>query len=195
MAENQVVNKDEKKNNNKLLIIIIILLAAIVALGAVALIVLTEDERNPAPAQVVDPVADHLVNGKIEYDKAAIVLDEDQLQKELDELFKKVEDGYVSLSHKNVAESDDGEHFACYVLNNIDNNYDIYVNIYKDYSAQEQIMLSGLIPPGSGLDHFTSEIKLDPGQYEALLVITQVEDDHETIRDNQLLLAISLVVR
>lgn len=194
MADNQVVKKDEKKNNNKLLIIIIILLAAIVALGAVALIILTEDERNPAPAQVVDPVADHVSNGKIQYDNAAIVLDEDQLQKEVDELFQKVEDGYISLSHKNVAVSNDGQHFECYILNNIDNKYDMYFNIYKDYEAQEQLLLTGLIPPGSGIDHFTSEIKLDPGQYQALLVITQVEDDHETLHGDQLFLALNLIV-
>ena len=193
MADNQVVNKDEeKKKNNKFLIIIIILIAAIVALSAVVFIILTEDERNPAQPNVSTP--NYMVNGKLEYDNAAIVLDEDQLQKEVDELFQKVEDGYISLSHKNIAVSNDGQHFECYILNNIDNKYDMYFNIYKDYEAQEQLLLTGLIPPGSGIDHFTSEIKLDPGQYQALLVITQVEDDHETLHGDQLFLALNLIV-
>lgn len=192
MAENQAVSKDEeKKKNNKFIIIIIILIAAIVALAAAVLIILTEDERTPPP---VEPPVNHMVNGKIEYDNAAIALDPDQLQKEVDELFQKVEDGYISLSHKNVAVSSDGKHFECYILNNIDNKYDMYFNIYKDYDAKEQLLLTGLIPPGSGIDHFTSEIELETGQYQALLVITQVEDDHETLHGDQLFLALNLIV-
>lgn len=191
MSDNQNVS-DKKENKTVFLIIIIILLAAIVALGAYILIILTEDERKPAePSAPSDYMG---ADGKLNYDQAAIAIDEEQLQKEVDELFQKVEDGYVSLSHKNLAISNDGVNFECYVANNIDNKYDIYLNIYKDYSAQEQLLLTGLIPPGSGIDHFTSEIKLDPGQYKALLVITQVEEDHATLHGDQLFLALDLVV-
>lgn len=189
MADNQVVNKDEEKKKNKFVIIIIILIAAIVALSAVVFIILTGKLNEPDAS-----TPNYMVNGKIEYDNSAIALDPDQLQKEDDELFQKVEEGYISLSHKSVAVSSDGKHFECYILNNIDNKYDMYFNIYKDYSAQEQLLLTGLIPPGSGIDHFTSEIRLDPGQYQALLVITQVEEDRETLHGDQLFLSLSLIV-
>ncbi|MDE6725402.1 MAG: hypothetical protein K2J79_07330, partial [Ruminiclostridium sp.] len=136
----------------------------------------------------------YLENGKLNYDEGAIILDPDELQQKVDELYQKVEDGYISISHKNQAISYDGEYFECYIQNGIENKYDMFINIYKDNTAQEQLLLTGLIRPGEGIDHFKSEIKLKPGKYEALLVITQVEDDHETIRDAQLFLALHLTV-
>lgn len=148
------------------------------------------DEREP-----YDPVSEHMSNGVLKYDEAAVALDEDDFQKQIDEMMEKVEDGYISIAHKSQAVSTDGENFECYIENGIDNNYDMYINIYKDTTAQEQILLTGLIPPGKGISSFKSEIKLEKGIYHALLVITQVEDDHETIRDNQLLLTYDLVVQ
>lgn len=187
MAANEAVAVKNKKK--KFLIIAVIILAAVaVGLGTVIIILLTENERNPSPPD------NYLVDGKLTYDNAAIVLDPNQFQQEVDKLFQEVEDGYISLSHKNVAYSSDGVNFECYIQNNIDNKYDMFLNIYKDKTAQEQLLLSGLIPPGQGIDHFTSEIKLDPGEYKALLVITQVEDDHATLHGDQLFLILDLVV-
>lgn len=191
MADNQAADKVGEKKSNKFIIIIITLAAAIAALGTAFFIILTEDGRKPVEPK---PPVNHMVNGKIMYDEDAINLDPDQLQQEADKTFKKVEEGYISLSHKNIAVSSDGVNFECYILNNIDNKYDMYFNIYKDYEAKEQLLLTGLIPPGSGINHFSSEIRLDPGQYQALLVITQVEDDHETLHGDQLFLALTLIV-
>lgn len=187
MAANEAVTTNKKK---KIFIAVIIILAVvIIGLVTAVLIILTEEERNPSPPD------SYLVDGKLNYDDAAIVLDpDDQFQQEVDKIFQEVQDGYISLSHKNVAYSSDGVNFECYIQNNIDNKYDLFLNIYKDSTAQEQLLLSGLIPPGQGIDHFKSEIKLDPGEYKALLVITQVEDDHATLHGDQLFLTLDLVV-
>lgn len=183
--------KKEKEENKKLIAIIIIVLGiTILALGTILLIVLL-NEKDEAP---YDPIKNNMVDGKLKYDEAAIVLDPDELEKEVNDLFQKTEEGYITLSHKNIAVSNDGENFECYIMNSIENKYDLYINIYKDNTAQEQLLLTGLIAPGKGIDHFKSEIKLDPGNYKALLVLTQVEDDHETLHGSQLFLALDLIV-
>lgn len=190
MAEN-TTQKDEKKEKKKFLIIIIIgIIIIILLILALIFVIMRENQEK----ENIDPINQHLQDGKLQYDKAAIILDQDALQQAVNEMYEKVEDGYISLSHKNQAVSSDGKSFQCYIQNNIDNKYDLFVNIYKDETAQEQLYLSGLIPPGSGIDHFESEVKLEPGTYDALLVVTQVEDDHETIRDGQLFLTLHLTV-
>lgn len=190
MAEN-TTQKDEKKEKKKFLIIIIIgIIIIILLILALIFVIMRENQEK----ENIDPINQHLQDGKLQYDKAAIILDQDALQQAFNEMYEKVEDGYISLSHKNQAVSSDGKSFQCYIQNNIDNKYDLFVNIYKDETAQEQLYLSGLIPPGSGIDHFESEVKLEPGTYDALLVVTQVEDDHETIRDGQLFLTLHLTV-
>ncbi|MDE6580438.1 MAG: hypothetical protein K2K41_07890 [Ruminiclostridium sp.] len=198
MANNNaaaVDQEEEKKKKKKFLIIIIIIMAAVILLlgGAVVMLLLGDNEQapNPNPSQDNHP---YFNNGQLSYDDNAFAFDQDALQSQLDALYQKVEDGYISISHKNEAVSHDGEYFECYIQNGIDNKYDMFINIYKDNTAQEQLLLTGLIRPGEGIDHFKSEIKLKPGKYEALLVITQVEDDHETLRDAQLFLALHLTV-
>ena len=178
--------KSEPKKKNLLIPIIAASLGVLLLAGLVVGVVLeTAEERKPS--------LPYLVDGKLEYDNNTVVFDKDQQQGASD-LYQEVEDGYISLSHKNQAYSTDGENFACYINNNPDNKYDIYVTVYNNQNADEMLYISGLIPPGSGIGHFKSEVKLDPGEYDALLVVTQVEDDHETIRGGQLFLALHLNV-
>lgn len=181
---------DNKKKKKYTVIVITALGICIVTLSAV-LIALFLNGKNDFP---YDPIRDNMTDGKLKYDSAAIVLDSDELQQEAEKLLEKTEEGYISLTHKNTAVSSDGENFECYIVNGSENDYDMYVNIYTDNTAREQVLLTGLIPPGSGLEHFHSEIKLEPGSYEGLLVITQVEEDHMTIHGGQLFLALKLVV-
>lgn len=181
----------EKRKSKKLVIILISVFGAVIlALGAVLAFIVLGNEEDTAKNPVVDNIDS---SGKLKYEQSAVTINPDVTGQGEDRI-DNVEDGYISLSHKNKAISTDGENFDCYIMNNIDNKYDMFVNIYKDSSGEEQILLSGLIPPGSGLTHFKSEIKLDKGSYKALLVITQVEEDRKTMRDNQLLLSIDLIV-
>lgn len=170
----QAVNK----NSNKL-IVVIILVAAVIITGLAVVIILLLGKEEEAP---FDPIESNFADGQILYQqKGMIILDEEDLQAAYDEAVKKTKEGYITLSFNNYAVSDDGKNFECYLGNAAENTYDIYFDMYRDSSLSERIMLTGLIPPGSGIDTFESLIELDPGTYEAVLILTQVEDDHSTI--------------
>lgn len=188
-ANNKENNKEKNTNQNKALLKVLIpAVSAVLVLAIAAGIIIVSDlNGGNTPSDTLK----YLEDGKLMYDDNAVVLNPDgQPSGEI----KEVEDGLISLSHKNQAFSSDGKNFDCYIQNNIDNKYDLYITIYKDQTAKEQLYLSGLIPPGSGLDKFESEITLDKGEYDALLVVTQVEDDHATIHGGQLFLSLHLKV-
>ena len=69
----------------------------------------------------------------------------------------------------------------------------MFFNIYKDATLSEQIYLSGLVSPGNVIESFDSEIKLDPGEYSAIIMFTSVSDDHTTMI-SQVPVEITLVV-
>jgi hypothetical protein len=181
MSETQNTDKKNSRSN----IIIILFAIIIVLLIAVLLIVLTKKDEPAASAVPDEPAVTttqyHLQEGALMYDSGAVALSEDGLQERVNEMVQKAKEGTMALQFKNTAFSSDGRHFTCEIGNSIKNNYDMFINIYKDSSLQEQILLTGLIPPGQGIESFESEIQLDPGTYEALLVLTQVKDDHATL--------------
>lgn len=118
--------------------------------------------------------------GKIGYDaNAVVVTDEDELQKLADEMNKN--DGEISLEYKNVAASQDGSNFECYIANSAKNKYDMYVGLYTDVNYTEELYLSKLMKPGSGIKNFLCNKKLEPGAHDVVMVFTFVENDHATI--------------
>ncbi|MBD5103319.1 MAG: hypothetical protein HDT47_00435 [Ruminococcaceae bacterium] len=182
------MSEQAANKNNKLIVVIILVAVVIISgLAAVIFLLLGKDE---AP---VDPVEKNLIGGQIQYEQGVIALNQEDLQKAFDEAVQKTKEGYITVDFNNRAESSDGKKFLCYLGNSVENTYDAYFNMYLDSTFSDQILLTGLIPPGSGIDNFTSEIDLDPGTYEAVLVLTQVEDDHSTIH-SQTNLGITLVV-
>ncbi len=96
------------------------------------------------------------------YNGAVVVTDEDELQKIIDD--RKNKDGQISLEYKNVATSNDGREFSCFIANSAKNKYDMYLGIYKDASYQEELFLTQLLRPGSGIQFFTCNEALEPGQ-------------------------------
>ena len=115
-------------------------------------------------------------------DTAEVVTDEDELQKIVDGMLERTEDGKISLEYKNMATSSDGKNFICYIANSVKNKYDMYVGIYSDATCQEELLLTQLMKPGSGIKSFECEKKLEPGTYNTVLVFTLVSEDHETIK-------------
>ena len=173
-----VQNNEKKSSRNNL---IIILFAIIIVLLLVVLIFVVAGEKSSTDGTPATTTAPHLQNGMLMYDSAAVALSEDDIQKQYDEMVKKAKEGTMALEFKHIAQSVDGKNFTCSIGNSLKNNYDMFINIYKDNSLSEQLLLTGLIPPGQGIETFESEIQLDPGTYEAILVLTQVEDDHSTL--------------
>ncbi len=173
MAE-QVIKKEEDKKNKKLIIIIIVVAIVIIAalVGVIIAILNNSDEPEKLP--------EGLDNG-IQYQPGVIGLNQNDLQDAFDKAVEKVKDGYVTLEFDNKADSDNGEDFTCYLGNSLENTYDVFFSIYLDATFTDRVLLTGLVPPGSGIDHFKSEYILDPGTYKAVLVLTQVGDDHATI--------------
>ncbi len=179
----------KQKNNSKIVIIIMaVLIIALIAL--IAVLALRKDTDSDEGDEFV---AQTLAPGALMYDVNAVALDEDSLNKQYAEAVAKAKEGTMTLQFKNTAVSEDGIYFSCDIGNAINNNYDMYINIYKDETLSEQILLTGLIPPGERIENFQSEIRLDPGTYEAVLVLTQVEDDHATLHA-QLSVYLTLVV-
>jgi hypothetical protein len=129
----------------------------------------------------------------LSYAEGVVALDEDTLQSQVDAMMKQAEEGTMTLEFKNTAYSSDGINFTCSVGNAIENKYDMYINIYTDDTLEDEILLTGLIPPGTGIESFESEIQLDPGDYETVMVLTQVSDDHTAIV-GQLSVVLNLVV-
>lgn len=151
-----------------LLVVVILLLAVVLA------VVLT---RGQEPADIPD-------NGtpKIAYaEGVTAVEDPDALQKAVNEMYAKAAEGTVALEYKNDAFSTDGTNFSCYIANSVDNKYDMYLQIFADQELTDQLLLTGLVRPGSAFDNITLEHALDPGTHRVYVAYTQVEEDLETI--------------
>ena len=103
------------------------------------------------------------------------------MQKAVDEMYAHAAEGGVTLEYKNDARSTDGENFSCYIANAAENRYDMYLQIFADSELTDQLLLTGLIRPGSAFDNISLEHPLDPGTHRVYVAFTQVEEDLETI--------------
>lgn len=175
---------DTRKFKKTEIIMLAVIVVLAVAFGVILTILLTKK----------DDVRDGANVGLIKYDEAAVALSEEDILSQIDDLQSKVEDGKMALRYQKTAYSSDGVNFKCEIGNSPANKYDMYINIYKDPELKEQILLTGLIPPGSGITEFVSEIPLDPGIYSTTLVLTQVENDHSTFHA-QLMVVLELEVK
>ncbi len=182
-------NVKEKQSPSKLVVILLIVLIVLLIAGIIIGIILfgkrSNDDSSPDD---VEPAV------TIGYEGAGVVaLGEDEFQKTMEEMIKQAEEGLMDLRYKNIAESTDGVHFDCMIGNSENNIYDMYFNIYLGTDLDQQILLTGLVSPGSMIEEFESEIPLDPGEHEATLVFTQVKEDHATIC-GQVMVVLHLVV-
>lgn len=194
-----MAEEEKKDSRSKIIIILLIILIVVLIAGiAVGAVLFLNNNGNgttdTAPAQTEEITEKKNDNPLIlDYDSSAVGLDEDSLSKAFDEMREKAKNGYVNLKFKNVATSDDGVHFSCYLGNSEANIYDMFFNIYKDAALSEQVWLSGLVAPGNVIESFESEIKLETGEYEAMILFTSVSDDHSTMV-SQVPVSLTLVV-
>lgn len=167
-AEATPENKSDKRRS--ISPVAIIVPTAIVAAAAVAITVIITSQK--APADTGGP--------KIGYAQGAVAMDEDALQKLVDEMAHADGDGLVT-EYKNDAISYDGENFSCYVGNSPANLYDMYIQMFADEGYTDQIFLSELLRPGTVFKEITLEHSLPRGTHKVYTVFTQVEEDLETI--------------
>ena len=175
MSEN-VKEKNSSKGIIILLIVIIVLILAVGIIGAIFLLGNDDDDDLSANAETSVSYAFTLP-----YEMGAVAIDEDAFKDQINALHEMTEEGYFTLSFKRVAISADGENFACSIGNDASNRYDMYIDLYEDDSLENQLYISALLRPGSKIDNFKSSKKFAPGDYETVLVLTQVEDDHATL--------------
>ena len=157
------------------LILIIVLLA-----GAAAVLALGKFGKEEAPD------AENLGDGVtplIGYEEGVTALDEDTLQKAVDEAYAKAAEGGIPLEYRNDAYGTDGINFECYIGNPKHAKYDIYIQIFADDALTDQLYLSGLIPPGKAKSSIELEHALEKGTHRVFVVYTQVKDDHATIHN------------
>ena len=168
---------ENKSGSNKRLIIILAAIIIIVAIVAVASVVILTNSKDSGNSTV------NIGDGntpKIGYAESVIAVDEDSLQKAVDEMFT-ADDGQFVTEYKNNAASTDGENFTCYIGNSPLNTYDMYIQIFADNDYTDQIFLSELLRPGTAFDHITLEHPLDPGDHTVYVAFTQVGEDLASI--------------
>ena len=152
-----------------LLVVIIVLLAALLFM------------RSCQAESPVTDIADNDVPQIGYADGVTVVEDPDALQKLVDEMYQKAAEGTIALEYKNDALSTDGTNFSCYIANSVDNKYDMYIQIFADQELTDQLLLTGLIRPGSAFDNIALEHSLDAGTHRVYVAFTQVEEDLATI--------------
>lgn len=166
------MSENVRKGPSKVVIILLIVIIVLVIGGGVVLTIVLlnrngDDDGGVEPAKTIGY-----------QNEGVVILNEDDWN---NLNIPSPAEGMIDLNYKNIAESTDGVNFVCEINNAIGNKYDMYFNIYSDDTFEEQLLLTGLVPPGGGLESFKSEVPLENGIYEAVLVMTQVDDDHATI--------------
>ena len=176
---------------NKKLAYCLVAAVVIVLVGGAAFAFMQINKTKDEESQTTTSL---MTDGKLGYEGNIVLNKEDDLQALVDGMVEKAEEGQMALEFKNTAISTDGKKFSCYIANSIKNNYDMFLALYTDDTLQEEMMLTGLIPSGSGIETFEVNNKLEPGTYDTRLVLTQVEADRATIH-SQLVLAFELIVK
>lgn len=176
----------EKKKQNLLLLILMTVIIVVVAAAAVV-IVLNRQKPEESLSDGDTPPLGYA-------DGTTVVRDSDALQRAVDEMAAKLEKGSTMLEYEGDAYSTDGQNFTGYLANAVENNYDMYFDMYADSAMQDEIFLSGLVPPGKALEKFQTARKLDKGDHAVYMVFTTVDDDHTTMR-SQITVTMTLHVK
>lgn len=160
-------NVTNKKDQKRLLFLLIIVIVVVIA--AVVVVILTRPNSEALPDNGVP---------KLGYaEGTTVVKDSNALQEALDAMT--TED--MMLEYEPDAFSADGENFSCYLANAVENKYDMYFDMYTDANFGEEIYLSGLLRPGTALEQIKLKRRFVAGDHKVVLAITTVEDDHQTV--------------
>lgn len=173
-------SEKEKKNSKVIVILLIVLIVLVIGgiITGVLLLLNKGDGENPSGGGGDGEPA---VTIGYEQNGISVGLSKDDLQALYEQMEDQRDKGMIDLSYKHMAASLDGVNFACTIGNPPSNGCDVYLQILLDNDPEQQVLLTGLIPPGSELERFESEIPLEPGVHESALIFTKVDTDHATI--------------
>jgi len=191
----------KKDSKSKIIIIVLVVIIVLMVAGSITAFILLNNNNNENQVadnnNIVTTEPDSKPENsnplKLNYDAAAVALDENGLEKQIDEMRKNSE-GNVSLEYKNEAQSTNGMDFECYLANSELNSEDMFIAVFTDANMTDQIYLSGLLKPGTSIQSFKSEIPFDKGSHSAVCMFTTVGDDHETMT-SQLAVELKLIVK
>lgn len=161
---------ESKKSSNKaIVILLVVIILLLIGGGAAAAVILLSGNEDVEASQP----------GGIKYEtNVGVVKPNENLADKL----KEGTENRIPLHFSTSAASTDGTNFKC-VLGNPDGaQYDVYFDIYADDACTDEIYVSGLIAPGSQLEGFATNRAFPKGSQDVVLVVTQVEPDHQTLR-------------
>jgi hypothetical protein len=154
-----------------LLIVSVLLVLVLGLLGAVVYLLTRQDGKETSNAETASPRLEYATEGVI------FTEDPDALQKAYDEAAEKVEESVVPLSYRNVARSEDGVEFNCYVANPERARFDMFVAIYADAGMTDELYMSQLLRPGTAYDTIRLNRALPPGRHEVYAVFTTIDEE------------------
>lgn len=109
-----------------------------------------------------------------------IIDDVDELQKAVDEAYEQSRQPGIGLQYVNDAYSSDGIHFDCSIGNPDNNEYDMFIAVYRDIEMNDLLYLSQLLRPGEKFEHIALDKPLEKGDHQVIVGFTQVvEEDGE----------------
>jgi hypothetical protein len=182
------MDQEQKRKASPLVLVLVIIIVVLVAAGAVLLLGKFGEQ---------EPEAETLGDNQtplIGYQEGLTVVDDpDALQSAVKQMQEDAADPGIPLNYNNVATSEDGKTFECYIANPADDRYDMYIQIFSDPEFKNQLYLSGLIPPGNAMTSLTTEKALPAGSNTVYVAFSQVEEDHATIH-GQIIVTMEFVV-
>lgn len=169
--------EEEGPSRRPLLIILIVVLVLALAGGAAAFFLTRNKGEESDDSNAL----------KIGYStEARVFLDQDELSAAMQEAQKNAMEKNIALRYQNNAYSTDGRTFTCRIVNSQRNKYDMFLILYADAEWTDQLLMTDLVPPGSGFEELTLDHALAPGDHTVYVVYTQVEtgeDGSQVIRN------------
>jgi hypothetical protein len=147
--------------------LLLIALIALLATGCAKKETAEEVQEEPAPDR-------SLVIGYAE-EGVTVVEDPDALARAFQEAAENAQNSRIALEYKNDAYSEDGINFSCYIANSLNNQYDMFIQIFADAAYQDEVFLSQLIRPGQAFETLTLNHELPKGDTRCYVAFTQVE--------------------
>jgi protein involved in sex pheromone biosynthesis len=114
---------------------------------------------------------------RIGYAEGVTVVDDaNALQKQYDEMMEAAKQPGMTLTYTNDAFSTDGLNFDCFISNDAQNTYDMFIAIYGDDAFTDELYLSQLLRPGTAFETIKLNHALTPGDNTVYVAYTQVEE-------------------